>query len=332
MTLKTKLFVSTLVLALIVCTGFESKLFAQVISGYSRDPNSVVLVDPTTRLPVNTTASGLKVDASGSVGIAGSVSIANENGVDFSSTSGGGGTLLRVDGSFVTQPISALSLPLPTGASTSLLQTSGNSSLSSIDSKVPSNLTVSATRLLVDASGTTQPVSGTVTANAGTGTFTVGQATGTNLHTVIDSGTISLPSGAATSANQTTANSSLSSIDSKVPANLTVSSTRLLVDPSGVTQPVRVTANVNGSISNNASVTTAASTFTAPANAVGFLLEAESSNTNNIRWAIGSTATASVGTLAEPGRDTGYIPGAADISVITIGGTQSVSVQWILSQ
>lgn len=32
--------------------------------------------------------------------------------------------------------------------------------------------------------------SGTITANAGTGTFTVGQATGTNLHTVVDSGTI----------------------------------------------------------------------------------------------------------------------------------------------
>lgn len=33
-------------------------------------------------------------------------------------------------------------------------------------------------------------VSGTVTANAGSGTFTVGQATGTNLHTVVDSGSI----------------------------------------------------------------------------------------------------------------------------------------------
>lgn len=32
----------------------------------------------------------------------------------------------------------------------------------------------------------TQPVSGTVTANAGTGTMTVGQATGTNLHVVVD--------------------------------------------------------------------------------------------------------------------------------------------------
>jgi len=36
----------------------------------------------------------------------------------------------------------------------------------------------------------TQPVSGTVTANAGSGNFTVVQSTGTNLHTVIDSGTV----------------------------------------------------------------------------------------------------------------------------------------------
>lgn len=44
--------------------------------------------------------------------------------------------------------------------------------------------------LKVDASATTQPISGTVTANAGTGNFTVVQPTGTNLHTVIDSGTL----------------------------------------------------------------------------------------------------------------------------------------------
>jgi len=55
-------------------------------------------------------------------------------------------------------------ISLPTGASTSALQTSGNTSLSSIDSKIPSNLTVSSTRLLVDGSGVTQPVSGTIAA------------------------------------------------------------------------------------------------------------------------------------------------------------------------
>ena len=52
---------------------------------------------------------------------------------------------LKVDGSAVTQPISAASLPLPTNASTSGLQSTGNGSLSSIDSKTPFlGITVSA--------------------------------------------------------------------------------------------------------------------------------------------------------------------------------------------
>ena len=54
---------------------------------------------------------------------------------------------------------------------------------------------------------------GQVTANAGTGNFTVVQATGTNLHAVIDAS--ALPSGAATAADQATGNASLSSIDGK---------------------------------------------------------------------------------------------------------------------
>jgi hypothetical protein len=151
--------------------------------------------------------------------------------------------------------ISAAALPLPTGASTSALQSTGNTSLSSINTKLPSNLTVTSTRLLVDGSGVTQPVSGTfwqatqpvsgpltdaqlravavpvsgtfwqatqpvsltsttitgsvavtgpltdvqlratpvpvsLTSTTITGSVTVAQATGTNLHTVIDSGTI----------------------------------------------------------------------------------------------------------------------------------------------
>ncbi|NDF99119.1 MAG: hypothetical protein EB101_09385, partial [Chitinophagia bacterium] len=64
---------------------------------------------------------------------------------------------LPVTGTFwqATQPISVASLPLPTGAAS-------ETTLSSVDTKIPSNLTVSSTRLLVDGSGVTQPVSGNV--------------------------------------------------------------------------------------------------------------------------------------------------------------------------
>jgi len=64
-----------------------------------------------------------------------------------------------ISGTFwqATQPVSAAALPLPAGAST-------EGTLSTLNGKVPSGLTVTATRLLVDGSGVTQPVSGTVTA------------------------------------------------------------------------------------------------------------------------------------------------------------------------
>ncbi len=105
---------------------------------------------------------------------------------------------------------------LPTGASTSALQTSGNASLTTIAGTVlsqgsttsgetgilqmgavttaapsyttgqtnPLSLTpVGALR--VDGSAITQPVSGTVTANAGTGSFTVAQPTASNLNATV---------------------------------------------------------------------------------------------------------------------------------------------------
>lgn len=80
--------------------------------------------------------------------------------------------------------------------------------------------------LRTDASATTQPVSGTVTANAGTGTFTVGQATGTNLHTVLDSGTLTsitnaLPAGTNVIGHVITDSGSTTSVSNTVAENLT---------------------------------------------------------------------------------------------------------------
>jgi hypothetical protein len=111
---------------------------------------------------------------------------------------------LNVDGSAVTQPISAASLPLPTGAATAAnqlanghdvtidnagagaavnIQDGGNSITVDAPVATPVNVQLSdgtdtalisaAGALVVDGSASTQPVSGTVTANAGTGTRTV---------------------------------------------------------------------------------------------------------------------------------------------------------------
>lgn len=110
---------------------------------------------------------------------------------------------LRVDPTgTTTQPISAASLPLPTGAAqdatVSALQVSQGSTTSgekgtliqgAVTTAAPTYTTAqtsplsltTAGALRTDASATTQPISGTVTAT---------QATGTNLHTVVDSGTV----------------------------------------------------------------------------------------------------------------------------------------------
>lgn len=90
-----------------------------------------------------------------------------------------GMTPVVVDGSGVTQPISATALPLPSGASTAAKQpalgTAGTPSADVISIQGKSGMTP----VVVDGSATTQPVSGSVT---------VVQPTGTNLHTVCDSG------------------------------------------------------------------------------------------------------------------------------------------------
>jgi len=93
---------------------------------------------------------------------------------------------LAVTGTFyqATQPVSAVSLPLPAGAATSTKQDTGNASLASIDSKLTNPLPVSGTFYQA-----TQPVSATA---------------------------LPLPSGASTSAKQDIGNTSLGSIDSKV--------------------------------------------------------------------------------------------------------------------
>lgn len=206
-----------------------------------------------------------------------------------------------VDGSGVTQPVSASSLPLPTGAATAANQSTANASLSSIDTKLTSPLAVTgpltdtqlrASPVPVSMASSPLPAGAATAANqttqithesntatsvasidiktpalgqalAGSSvpvvltaaqiatltpltTVAVTQATGTNLHTVVDSS--ALPSGAATSALQTTGNTSLSSIDTKTPALVTG---RVPVDGSGVTQPVSGTVTVTQATGTN---------------------------------------------------------------------------------
>lgn len=123
-----------------------------------------------------------------------------------------------------TTAVSAASLPLPTNASTSALQTAGNASLSSIDTKLPAQ------------------VGGKVPVDVGSPTVTVGNAS-----LAVTAASLPLPSGASTSALQTSGNASLTSIDSKLTNPLPVSGT---VSVAGVaTAALQGTANTSlGSI------------------------------------------------------------------------------------
>lgn len=96
-----------------------------------------------------------------------------------------------------TVPVSATSLPLPAGAATSALQGTGNTSLSSIDTKTPSlgqALMAASTPVTIASNQTTVPVS---------------------------LSSVPLATGAATEAKQDTGNTSLASIDTKLTSQAT---------------------------------------------------------------------------------------------------------------
>jgi hypothetical protein len=91
--------------------------------------------------------------------------------------------------------------------------------------------------------------------------------------------------------------------------------------------------NQAGALSTGNLTGTTASLIAAPTNAVGFILMNPSTNADPVRWAIGSTASTSNGVYTELGRDSGYIPVAASVSVCAVAstGTNVYIIQWIQS-
>ena len=171
-----------------------------------------------------------------------------------------------------TQPVSATTLPLPTGASTSAKQDTGNTSLASIDGKLTSPLSVSGPLTDAQLRATPVPVSGTIS----TGGLTDAELRASPVE--VDVTASVLPTGASTEAtlietrdfvdfgNAVLGNlyagvnmgdvryaiqevrdklivdpateTTLSTLTGKIPASLTVVGTALKVDGSAATQPV----------------------------------------------------------------------------------------------
>src|SRR3990167_9273062 len=281
-----------------------------------------------------------------------------------------------VSGTFyqATQPVSAVTLPLPSGASTLAEQQTQTTSLSAIDTGIPAALgqalmassmpVVLPSDQTVPVSGTfyqaTQPVSAaTLPLPSGASTLAEQQTQTTSLSAIdtgipaalgqalmassmpvvlpsdqtvaISAASLPLPTGAATSAKQDTGNTSLSSIDGKI----TAVNTGAVVISSGtittITNAVPTKAPVNAAGSGSAASATVSTviTLTAPANTAGFVLMNLDTSTANIRWAVGRTATTVLGQQLQAGRDTGFIPSGADISLVAESGTQNYDVQWI---
>lgn len=206
---------------------------------------------------------------------------------------------LRVDGSAVTQPISVVSLPLPTGAATEttltgvLTTTAFQARINTFGQKTMANstpvvLSSDQSAIPITDNGGSLTVDGVVTANAGTGNFNViGTGTaGTAATGVVTiqgiAGGVAIP----VSGTVTATNPSVSTTGSAVPASatyiggevttaaptytnatmdaLSLTTTGLLrVDGSNVTQPVSgtVTANAGTGNYNNSAIST---TGTAP--------------------------------------------------------------------
>ena len=137
------------------------------------------------------------------------------------------------------------------------------------------------------------------------------------------SGTVSLPTGAAT---QTT----LAAISGQLPATLGIktAATSLSIAPaSDAIFNVKPKA-LTGSYAENLALTTVA-TFTAPANAIGAIVQADDANAASFRAKQGAVATATSGIQFQAGRSEKFESGS-DISVCSEGASVKVYVQWFI--
>lgn len=294
-------------------------------------------------------------DATGNIGNSGSVTTSSP-----SYTSGTYNAMsltlsgaLRVDGSNVTQPISAAALPLPTGASTSALQTAGNLTLTTISGQLPttlgqktmanslavtfasdqSALTITGNIGVAQASTTAGEigpmVQGAVTTAAPT--YTTGQTNpisltlagalrvdGSAVTQPISATALPLPAGAATSALQTSGNATLSAISGQLPATLgqKTSANSLAVVISSDQSPISVTNTLSstGTITSVANAITSTTLLSANTARRGFIVFNDSLTIVFLAFSATASATA-FSVKMQPGSE--YEPGIDYTGVIS---------------
>jgi len=219
----------------------------------------VVVASDQSAIPVSqSTATNLKTQAESYQGGT-AVGSGNPLQVTLANT-GANATAVKVDGSAVTQPVSAASLPLPTGAATAAKQPAlGTAGTASADVITVQGI-ASMTALKVDGSAVTQPVSGTVTANAGTNLNTSALAleSGGNLAT-IKTNTDNLALSQASTTSGQKGNLILGAVTTSAPTYTTAQSNPLSLttagalrtDSSATTQPVSGTVSITANSAVN---------------------------------------------------------------------------------
>lgn len=239
--------------------------------------------------------------------------------------------LLRVDGSGVTQPISASTLPLPTGASTSALQLTGNATLVTISGQLPTTLgqkvssaslavvlasdqsAISVTPTTSYAQGSTTSgelgplVQGAVTTAAPTYTTattnplsitTVGnlRVDGSSVTQPVSAASLPLPAGAATSALQTSGNATLTAISGQLPATLgqktSANSFAVVLASDQTAIPVIQDVSATGTLTSVSLTTSTQVLLASNATRKGFMIYNDSLNMLFVAFAATASTTA----------------------------------------
>ena len=155
------------------------------------------------------------------------------------------GSSLNVNVSNASIAVSAASLPLPTGAATATLQTTGNNTLSNIDTKLGGTLSVNVGLTDAQLRASAVPISFTRLAS-GTDSVSAVQSGTWNITNI--SGTVSLPTGAATE-------STLAALSNKFNnnyENINTNTTTTVKSGSGVLK--RIVVNKVGASSNTCTI------------------------------------------------------------------------------
>lgn len=266
--------------------------------------------------------------------------------------------LLRVDGSNVTQPISASTLPLPTGASTSALQSTGNATLLTISGQLPPALGPQATTAslsIVPATGSVFTITGSIGVAQGSTTagelgeliqgavttaaptYTTATTNPLSLTTAgalrvdgsavtqpISAAALPLPTGAATSALQTSGNATLTAISAQLPPALgaqTTAASLSIVPATGAVFNVTSNVSTTGTITSVALSISSTTALAANSARKGFIVYNDSLAMVFLAFAATASTTAfstkiQAGAEYEPGEDyTGIITFVASAAV-----------------